>query len=75
MIKGFSSTTEKYLSKLYYYSNTMTKRLNITISDKVYAEIESKRGENRSEYVEELIRIGLDRLALAKTKKKRADKY
>lgn len=48
----------------------MTKRLNITISDKVYEEIESKRGSNRSEFVEELIRIGLTRLALAKTKKR-----
>ena len=48
----------------------MTQKLNITISDRVYEEIESKRGNNRSEFVEELIRIGLARLELAKTKKR-----
>lgn len=52
----------------------MTKKLNITVSDKVYEEIEEKRGPNRSEFVEEMIRIGLVRYELKKTKKKRTDK-
>lgn len=48
----------------------MTKRLNITISDKVYAEIEERKGPNRSEFVEEMIRIGLVRSELKKPKKR-----
>jgi hypothetical protein len=38
----------------------MAQKLNITVSDKVFAEIETKRSKNRSEFVEELIRIGLN---------------
>ena len=38
----------------------MATKLNVTIADLVFAEIEVKRkGKNRSEFVEELIRVGL----------------
>ena len=40
----------------------MSKHVHITVADKVFAEIELKRKKvtsNRSEFVEELIRVGL----------------
>ena len=54
----------------------MAKALNITISNKLYEEIEREREDsnesNRSEFIEELIRIGFTRLQLSKTKKRRS---
>lgn len=44
----------------------MSKVLTVTISDFVYYQIEEYRSANRSEFVEELIRLGLSKYKKAK---------
>lgn len=58
---------KKYLYTSYYHikniiskGDFMAQRITISVADAVYNEIELKKGDtNRSEYVEELIRVGL----------------
>ena len=40
----------------------MAKRISISISDKVFEQVEDKRKTGRSEFIEELIRVGLEAL-------------
>lgn len=44
----------------------MSKRITISVSDNVFDQIETYRGSNRSEFVEEMIRKGLAQIELVK---------
>jgi metal-responsive CopG/Arc/MetJ family transcriptional regulator len=47
----------------------MSVKITISIADKVFEEIEKRDAVNRSEYIEELIRVGLAQLNEKKHKK------